>query len=182
MVNKAPVAVLDGQTFLPWTQSEEPIGRSPMRTVLNDSELSAQRLKQAFAYWCGKLAGRAMPARRDIDPVDMPKLLPYVMLVDVLAAPLDFRYRLIGTEVRGIIKHDYTGKRFSEIRGKGKDATVWDNCEQVVLTKAPFSRSPPYIGPEKHLRCCENLLLPLSENGLDVSTILQVISVERGPA
>ena len=62
-----------------------------MPTVLKKSELSAPRLRQAFAYWRGKLAGRAMPARRDIDPVDVPTLLPYVMLVDVLPAPLDFR-------------------------------------------------------------------------------------------
>jgi hypothetical protein len=62
-----------------------------MPTVLKKSELSAPRLRQAFAYWRGKLAGRAMPARRDIDPVDVPTLLSYVMLADVLPAPLDFR-------------------------------------------------------------------------------------------
>ena len=153
-----------------------------MPTVLDPSELSAPRLRDAFTYWHDKLAGRAMPARRDIDPIDMPKLLPYVMLVNVVPVPLDFRYRLIGTEVRCILKHDYTGKRFSELPGKGRGSTVWDNCEQVVLTKAPFSRSPPYTGPEPYLRRCENLLLPLSENGLDVTMILQVISFERGPA
>jgi hypothetical protein len=153
-----------------------------MPTVLDDSGLSAPRLRQALAYWRSKLAGRAMPVRRDIDPVDIPKLLPYVMLVDVLPVPLDFRYRLIGTEVRGILRHDYTGKRFSEMPGKGRGSTVWANCEQVVLTKAPFSLSPPYVGPEQHLRRCENLLLPLSENGLDVTMVLQVISFERGPA
>jgi hypothetical protein len=153
-----------------------------MPTVLDASELSAPRLREAFAYWHGKLAGRKMPARRDIDPIEMPKLLPYVMLVDVLPAPLDFRYRLIGTEARSILQQDYTGKRFSELPGKGKGSVVWDNCEQVVLTKAPFSRSPPYVGPERYFRNCENLLLPLSENDTEVAMILQVISFERGPA
>jgi hypothetical protein len=151
-----------------------------MTTVFDPSSLAAPRLRQAYAYWHGKLAGRAMPARRDIDPVEMPQLLPYVMLVDVLADPLDFRYRLIGTEVRAILARDYTGSRFSEVPGKGSDSVVWRNCAEVVRHKAPLSRSPPYVGPERDLRRCENVLLPLSEDGKEVSMIMQVISFERG--
>ena len=153
---------------------------SPMPTILDPTALSAPRLKEALAYWQSKRAGRAMPARRDLDPVDVPKLLPYVMLYDVLPAPLDFRFRLIGTEARSLLSQDYTGKLFSELPGKGRGSIVWDNCEQVVLTRAPFSRSPPYVGPERHLRHCENLLMPLSDNGSDVTMIVQVISFERG--
>ncbi len=151
-----------------------------MPTVFDPSQLSAPRLRQAFAYWQGKRAGRAMPSRRDIDPVEMPQLLPYVMLIDVLPEPLDFRYRLIGTEVRAIVARDYTGLRFSEVPGKGKDSVVWGNCEEVVRRKAPLSRSPPYVGPEPHLTRCENVLLPLSEDDREVSMILLVISFERG--
>lgn len=46
------------------------------------------------------------------------------MLIDVLEAPLDFRYRLIGTDARGILKQGYTGKRLSELPGKGKGSVV----------------------------------------------------------
>lgn len=139
----------------------------------------APRLKEALAYWESKRAGRAMPARRDLDPTEVPSLLPYIMLIDVIPAPLDFRYRLIGTEVRAISRDNYRGRRFSEVPGKGPGSVVWGNCEQVFLTKVPFSRTPPYVGPETDLRHCENLLLPLSENGVDVTMILQVISFKR---
>jgi len=151
-----------------------------MPSVLDPSTLGAPRLREAFAYWDGKRAGRVMPCRGDIDPVEMPRLLPYVMLIDVLAAPVDFRYRLIGTEVRAIAARDYTGRRFSEVVGKGRGSVVWDGCEQVVATRAPYTGSPPYVGPERELRRCENLLLPLSENGSDVSMIFKIISFERG--
>lgn len=149
-----------------------------MATDFDPGKLSAPRLREALAYWRSKLAGRAMPSRRDLDPVDMPRLLPYVMLMDVLVGPLDFRYRLIGTEARSILKHDYTGIRFSELPGKGKGSIVWDNCEQVVATGAPYSRNVPYVGPERYVRGCENLLMPLSENGIDVNMIVKVISFE----
>ena len=121
-----------------------------------------------------------MPRRRDIDPVEIPRLLPYIMLIDVLREPDDFRYRLIGTEVRSISRRDYTGLRFSEVPGKGSGSVVWENCVEVVRSKTPFSRSPPYVGPEEYLQRCENLLLPLSEKDDEVNVIMQVISFERG--
>ena len=33
-------------------------------------------------YWHGKCAGRPMPTRADIDPLDIPRLLPHVYLVE----------------------------------------------------------------------------------------------------
>ena len=44
-------------------------------------------LVEFLEYWRGKCDGRAMPARADIDPLEIPRLLPYVYLVDVLDDP-----------------------------------------------------------------------------------------------
>src|ERR1051326_8762365 len=60
------------------------------------SPITDERLIQAHDYWRHKAVGRAMPRRRDIDPTEIPKLLPDVMLVDVLPGG-HYRYRLIGT-------------------------------------------------------------------------------------
>ncbi len=163
-----------------WGETIRDYAPFPMTPMFDPSMLPAPRLKEAFAYWQSKLAGRSMPARRDIDPVEMPQLLAYLMLIDVLPAPLDFRYRLIGTEIRAIIARDYTGLRFSQVPGKDRGSVVWSNCEEVVLSKAPLSRAPPYVGPERDLRRCGNVLLPLSEDGSEVSMILLVVNFERG--
>jgi hypothetical protein len=141
--------------------------------------LQAPRLQRAFRYWEGKLAGRAMPARADLDPTEIPDLLPWIILVDVV--PGDFRYRLIGTEVRQIAQRDHAGALLSALPGKGPGSVVWSNCEEVVRRKAPFSRSPPYVGPVPHFRSCENLLLPLSADAVAVNMIFQVVSFDRGP-
>jgi hypothetical protein len=149
-----------------------------MPFIRDPAELKAPRLKEALLYWQGKCAGRALPAWRDFDPVEVPKLLPYLMLYDVLE-PLDFRYRLIGTEARSLLAQDYTGRRFSDVAGKGSGSIVWGNCAEVVRGKSPFSRTPPYVGPERYLSNCENLLLPFSEDGDRVSLIVQAISFDR---
>ncbi|HEV2551158.1 MAG TPA: PAS domain-containing protein [Stellaceae bacterium] len=140
--------------------------------------LRSERLRAAHAYWLSKRNGRAMPSRADIDPTEIPTLLPYIILIDVLD-PLDFRYRLIGTEVRNISRRDYTGLRFSEVDGKGKESVLWQGCEALVRSKAPRSHRPPYVGSDAFVTNCENVLLPLSNDQTNVNMILKVISFER---
>jgi hypothetical protein len=149
-----------------------------MPTVDDWSVLTAPRLKEAYLYWVGKLAGRAMPRRRDIDPTEIPALLPYVALIDVLPDADDFRYRLIGSEVRDLASDDHTGRRFSDIAANIPGSTFWDDCRETVRTRLPQWRSPLYIGAKRWLKNCENLLLPYSEDGSQVSLILEVISFE----
>ncbi|MEQ8332152.1 PAS domain-containing protein [Nisaea sp.] len=57
------------------------------------------RLNDLIAYWRGKRSGDRLPARRDIDPVDIPDLLPHIGLIDVIGEGTDFRYRrdLVGS-------------------------------------------------------------------------------------
>ena len=121
-----------------------------------------------------------MPARVDIEPAEIIDFLPFVMLIDVVSDPTDFRYRLIGTAVVEISKSDMTGRKFSELAGKGPESIVWDNCSQVIASRAPFSRSAPYVGPAERLWNCENLLLPLSADGESVNMILQVVDFVIG--
>ena len=144
-----------------------------------ESVLRYDSLRQALAYWDAKRRGRRMPARRDLDPIEIPRLLSRIILTDVLRDPLDFRYRLIGTEVVAVARFDFTGLRFSELSGKGSDSVVWDNCLTVVRTKAPFSRKPPYVGPRDDLHSGQNLLMPLSSDGLEVDMIFQVIAYQQ---
>src|SRR5271165_4002420 len=60
-----------------------------------------------YAYWQAKRGARLMPARSDIDPADIPALLPYVMLIE--KAGNQFLYRLVGSGVVREVGHDATG-------------------------------------------------------------------------
>ena len=142
--------------------------------------ISSPRLRRALDYWNRRRADRLMPARADIDPMHIVDLLQFVLLIDVLSDPRDFRYRLIGTAVVEISRSDMTGRRLSATAGKGPGSIVWDNCERVVTCRAPFSRSPPYIGPSERFRDCENLLMPLSTDGDRVDMVFQVVDFKKG--
>ena len=46
-------------------------------------------LADLYEYWQSRRRGDGLPARGDIDPVDIPALLEHLILVDVLRDPLN---------------------------------------------------------------------------------------------
>ena len=72
-------------------------------------------LQRAFAYWDAKRAGHLLPSRADIEPTEIPGLLPNIFLVDVLYGPPRFHLRLMGTAFREWFRVELTGATFTEI-------------------------------------------------------------------
>ena len=68
------------------------------------------KILDIHAYWSAKCGGRPHPRRADIDPVEIPRLMPLVTFVDVRPAPPRFVFRLVGTEVVRLFQHDSTGQ------------------------------------------------------------------------
>jgi hypothetical protein len=132
---------------------------------------------EMLAYWASKSVGR-LPARSDIDPVAIPHLLRYLMLVDVLGPPLDFRYRLLGDEILQRARPGLKGKRYSQIPGKGPGSSVWASASKVVETRLPRYGRAGYVGPDRFTAAVDDLLMPLSDDGANVSQIL-IVAVFR---
>jgi hypothetical protein len=79
--------------------------------VLNHATLSA-----LFRYWDEKRGGRALPARRDIDPIEMgPRLLPHLMLCELADRGSRIRFRLVGTLLVKRLGYDPTGKWLADL-------------------------------------------------------------------
>src|SRR3546814_20840003 len=55
-------------------------------------------LREIYHYWSGKRGGRCYPTRADIRPAEIKRLLPFVLLLDVLDDGRHFRIRLVGTD------------------------------------------------------------------------------------
>ncbi len=72
-------------------------------------------LDQLLAYWRERRRERLFPTQRDIDPIEIPHLLPHTLLVDVARDPLDFAYRLAGDYVVAHAERDLTGRSMNEL-------------------------------------------------------------------
>jgi hypothetical protein len=93
--------------------------------------------EELFAYWASLRRGGALPARRDLQPGAIKRLLPTLSLIDVLREPLDFRMRLAGTGLYDVYGREITGKRLGEVYNTAA-ADYWRaELSKVVKEKRP---------------------------------------------
>lgn len=137
-------------------------------------------LLQGYDYWDSKRGDRAMPARADLDPVEMKAFLPHIVLTDVLHnsapdLPLDFRYRLMGTTVDAHMSRRFTGLRLSELPAQQQGSQIWQNFSDVVEARQPRLHRVPYVGPHKDFLSLIDLVLPLSDDGRSVTMLVSLV-------
>jgi hypothetical protein len=120
-----------------------------------------------------------MPMRADIDPVDLPRPLTSVMLVDVLQDPLDFRFRLVGSDIEAISFRNYRGVCFSEIFHMGPKSRLFGEYRRVVQSRRPSWSDVDYVGFDPGISRIRHILLPLSDDGERVDTVLVIVEIER---
>ncbi len=127
-------------------------------------------------YWEERRRDRGLPSRADIDPLDIPDLLPQVFLVNVTRAPLDFRYRLLGTQIVRHSAADYTGKSLRDLPEQCPPSRIWSLFQRVVEERRPWSAEVPYVYiPGKFV---EMLATPLSDDGTQVNMIFGVVQFD----
>ena len=140
------------------------------------SPITDQRLEQALEYWRCQSGERAMPRRADIDPTEIPRLLPDIMLVEVLADGR-YRYRLIGTENAREHGTNATGRYLDEVlpgpEYRAHVLRLYDECVgsgRPLYSECLFM-SALHHGPERHTKV---LFLPLADDGVSVNIVLVV--------
>lgn len=149
-------------------------GAEPMQAGgLDRSKLSepAQRL---LALWEGKRRGDSLPAEADFNPAELTPWLSWLVLLDVEAGAVDFRYRRIGGLVLSTTGLDMSGKRLSEmpvppdVLGR-----FMAEHQAAVDTRAPRYDVHRLVNPKRGEPVAfERLLLPLSEDGVKVTALL----------
>jgi hypothetical protein len=130
------------------------------------------KLQRLYEYWSEKRAGRSMPARGDIDPIDMRFVIGNLILIDVIAGePLGFRIRLHGTNLVEHVGYELTGKMLDELPQVEFRDLSQKSFTKVVTTKEPLQGRRDRI-LDGRLRQYETLILPLSSDGSEVDRIL----------
>lgn len=144
-----------------------------MQDAASVSLISDERLRNGYHYWRRKGADRLLPHRRDIDPVEIPHLLPHIRLVDVVA-PGRFRYRLVGTEARLHHTVNPVGRYLDEVLSPPAGPRIIALYDECVRERRPIYVEHAFILPDGSdvLRLSKVLYTPLTEDGLTVGQIL----------
>jgi hypothetical protein len=127
-------------------------------------------LRCLFDYWCGLRRGRLMPARSDIDPLDIVWALSRIFLLDYDPAG-GLVYRLAGGEIAGMFgRGNLKGLRPRDFLPPDRAATVEKIFMRVIEDRCVMHmRGLIYLRADR-LPLGERLFLPLADGGADTVT------------
>lgn len=144
--------------------------------ALSPARMRSPLVRDAYAYWVGKKNGDRLPARADIDPVDIPRILPHISLVEREAETGRYRYRLFGSALVDILGREPTGKYLDEIYPDFEQSESRRYRDQVFEMGKPSHRiGRPSLRFPKDFVTVERLYLPLAEDGRRVDMVMGVL-------
>lgn len=144
-------------------QAEPPTQAEPTGDAVHSA-----RLRALLRYWSEKAAGRAMPFRHDIEPTEIPRLLPIALLADVTHAGV--RMRLLGSETTAAYGKETRGAEIAEIQF-GDFTVPWlEAFFRVIQSGEPACAAGTYQRGNELCRI-ETVLLPLTHDGSSISQI-----------
>lgn len=139
----------------------------------------ADKLRALQAYWEGKKQDRPAPPKASIDPTELRDLLPDILLIDVVGDPPRFRARLIGSALVTAYGEEITGKYGDEVDLDAVRDQLLGFFERAAKECRPqYLRAAFTKHDGRHLRY-EQIILPLSDDGLKVNTLLSAYAIEQ---
>ncbi len=133
--------------------------------------IEAEKLRDLYRYWRGKCREGAFPGRADIDPTEIPALLPHVFLIDIVDGGHDFRYRLLGTHIIESVGFEFTGQLVSEFMRDPEEELRAQDYHRLVESREPrhvIGNMAVFGRDDMHY---ERVLCPLSSDGEAIDMI-----------
>ncbi len=140
-------------------------------TVGTVDSLKNENNQALYDYWSGQRDSDKLPARGDIDPVDMRFILGHILIVDVLRDPLNFQYRLVGSGISTDLGFDLTGQKLTEHPDPTYRRFATEIYTRVVETVTPLVVQVDAM-IDGRIRRYEAVVLPLAVDGETVDAVL----------
>jgi hypothetical protein len=130
------------------------------------------KLRRLHDYWVEKRGDRTMPARADLDPIDMVFAIGSIILADVIAeTPPRFFIRLHGTTLSERVPYDLTGKMLDEMPVPEFLDLARRSFTKVATTGKPLHTLAERLVDDRMQRY-ESIIMPLSDDGERVDRLL----------
>ena len=127
-------------------------------------------LRQFLQYWAERRGDRRCPDKGDIDPVDIPELIPDLVLYDAPDIGGTFRYRLAGERATRLLGREVRGLTHRELHEGGTSPDVAREVARVEREytwiarefRGGFRTTRILVPDREHIRIAR-LTLPLGE-------------------
>ncbi len=138
--------------------------------AIGPDEITSPLLLQLLALWESKRTSTRLPARADLDPVELKFILGRLLILDVLPGPR-FRFRLHGSKLTEVAGYDMTGRFVDDLPNPENRRTLVGRCKALLESSEPMSvvRDRPLDGRRFSY---EALWLPLARDGTEVDMLM----------
>jgi hypothetical protein len=140
------------------------------------------QLAALLGYWQDKRGRRRCPDKADIDPAEIPRLLPNIVLIDAAAEGGECRYRLAGTRASEMMGKEVRGKTLGELHNHTSDRALLREIARVEREFAWIARSfaggfrttTLAVPGREHVQAAR-LALPLGDAGGRAAQVLMML-------
>lgn len=147
---------------------------------LSVDQLSSEKVIALHEYWCAARGNRQFPRRADIDPIDIARLLPNLMLSEIERDPLRIWYRVVGTAVVARTGLDFT-RRYLDDTPFADATAAWRRLyEEMLETGEPIFGQDFVIMPGGAPLHSEFCMLPLARDGVTIDLCLAMEDYSAG--
>jgi hypothetical protein len=136
------------------------------------------RLATVYSYWWARRPSRPgepplLPGRSDIEPLELHKVWPQLLLADVVGEEKRIRYRVVGTEIVARWGKDDTGCYLDEMPASASTKLSL-KLYGIALSRRAALYSETNLRPDggTGLSLLCRLILPLASDGVKVDMVL----------
>lgn len=160
---------------------------APEKPMLLDAPEHPELIDFA-AYLDRKRAGRPFADRNDVNPAEILRYLPHIVVLDVLDDGLDFRVRVFGTALVELMREERTGQlvsRFGErpaiptdpVELRARWLTI---CRMTVAKAETLYFKAPTVSPERAYMVYHGMFAPLTSGTAEISQLVgMMVTVGR---
>ncbi|PCI33833.1 MAG: hypothetical protein COB54_02205 [Alphaproteobacteria bacterium] len=146
-------------------------------TGLKSSEFTSDYQRDLLTYWLKMKGDYLMPSRNDLDPSEIPRLLPCIWMADVMgSAEPTFKVRLFGTDLVRAFQREGTSLELDTVSFAGD---IIKRLTNLVVTKKPYYLLCEFPIPSDDFKFYSTLSLPMSSDDKTVDIILSYVHCFR---
>ena len=143
------------------------------RPVTPDTVFEDKALRELYAYWSKVAGDDAIPQKSNFELIDLLDVSSEILILDLVSPGLDFRFRLVGTDIIDRLGVDPTGDLISSYPLNAFWMSAIEICRRVVLERRPYWRPPLSSSyPDKSFLTVQAVVLPLLNDTGDVTRIV----------
>ena len=144
-----------------------------MSRYTNPAQIQSELVRSLFHWWHAH-RGADIPDRSDLDPGDLKKLLPNLMLSDLEENPFRVRYRLVGTKVAEATGLNFTGMDLDQLMPVESEEPWMDDYHVVFATREPAYGVSSVPMPNGAVYVYEFGIFPLRNGGTSIAQFLAI--------